>query len=108
MSQVIEWAPFSLVEGAEENALLAASDSLQKDFLVKQPGFVARELLRVGPRRFVDLLRWQSRADAEEAMKAVSQSSACQAYFSLMVMDSPDPAAAITLAESVRGYTLSP
>jgi len=104
MSHVIEWAPFSLVEGTEESALLAASDALQKNFLSRQPGFVERDLLRVGPNRFVDLVKWQSREAVDHAMKAVEQSEACHAYFRLMVLDGADPGAAMTFGESLRRY----
>lgn len=105
MAHVIEWAPFTVVEGTDEQKLVAASEALQRDFLAKRPGFVKRELLRVDARRFVDLVYWTSRDAAEGAIEAAASSPACHAYFGLMVMaDHHDPAAGVTMLEPVRAY----
>lgn len=45
---VVEWAPFRLAAGAEEPALLEASEALQRRFLDGREGFLRRDLLR-GP-----------------------------------------------------------
>lgn len=104
MACVVEWAPFTVVEGTDEQQLLAASEALQRDFLARQAGFLKRELLRVDARRWVDLVYWSSRVAADEAMKAAAASPACHAYFGLMVMEHADPAAGVTILEQVRAY----
>jgi heme-degrading monooxygenase HmoA len=103
MSQIIEWAPFTVVPGTDERALLAASEAIQRDFLAKQPGFIRRELLRIDADHWADLVCWESHAAAAEAMKAVESSAVCRAYFALMVPPA-DPATAVTLLERVRTY----
>lgn len=85
MTPVLEWAPFQVLEGVTEAALVAASQKLQQEFLSRQPGFVRRELLRAGADRWVDLVHWQNRAAADKAMEIAHQNAACQAYFALMV-----------------------
>ncbi len=85
MTQVLEWAPFQVLEGVTDAAVIAASQKLQQEFLSQQPGFVRRELLRAGADRWVDLVHWQNRAAADKAMEVAPLNAACQAYFSLMV-----------------------
>lgn len=82
---VIEWAPFRLAEGAREADLLAASDALQREFLVHQPGFVRRELLRGADGQWVDLVIWRDEPAAMAAMTAAGSSAVCHSYFHLMV-----------------------
>ena len=82
---VIEWAPFRLADGAEEDALLAASEAIQREFLERQPGFVRRELLRGRDGQWVDLIVWTDEPSAMAAMGGVGSSPACRAYFHLMV-----------------------
>jgi hypothetical protein len=105
MTHVIEWAPFTVVEGTDERTLRAASEALQRHFLGKQPGFVRRELLRIDARRWVDLVVWTHPDAAAQAMKAAAASAACSAYFGLMVMpENPDLASGVTLLEPVASY----
>jgi len=80
----IEWAPFELRVGVTESDLLEAAEDLQNRFLDAQPGFVRRELLRGAERRWVDLIVWASRADADRAAARARESSACRNYFGLM------------------------
>jgi hypothetical protein len=80
----VEWAPFELRSGASESDLIEAAEQLQNGFLELQPGFVRRELLRGDGRRWVDLIVWANRGDAERAAARVGASDACRAYFSLM------------------------
>ncbi len=82
---VIEWAPFRLVDGADEQALLAAADAIQRDFLERQRGFVRRELLCGADGQWVDFLVWSDDASAMAAMQAAASSPTCRAYFRLMV-----------------------
>jgi hypothetical protein len=102
---VVEWAPFRLVEGVGERELLAASDTLQRDFLAHQPGFVRRELLRGANGAWADLIHWSDEATANAALAAAGQSAVCQEYFKLILMpDGADPAAGVLHLTRVRTY----
>ena len=84
MTQIVEWAPFSLKEGVAELTMLEAADLIQKEFLGKQEGFIKRELLKGPNNSWVDVLHWESNEAAEKAMQNVMTSKACQQYFQCM------------------------
>jgi hypothetical protein len=101
----IEWAPFTLAEGVDHAALLAASDALQTEFLSKQPGFIKRELLKQSETRWVDVVYWNSRDEAEQAARDVLNSPAGSTYFSLMVAaDNDDSDAGVLHLQRVKTY----
>jgi hypothetical protein len=103
---VVEWAPFELLAGVEENAMLQASAALQSEFVSKQKGFIQRELLKGKGNQWVDLVYWESMADAEQAAKNAASSPVCYAYFQLMVTaEHDDPAAGVLHFERRRSYT---
>ena len=83
---VIEWASFRLKAGVEEEAMLAASETLQEQFLEPLPGYLGRETIRMDG-GYADLVRWASRAEADAAMSKAAESTACAAYFALMDFD---------------------
>jgi len=87
---VVEWAPFKLRDEVNEAKLKSVSDQLQNEFLVKQKGFVKRELLKKGEKEWVDLVYWESQNDANNAMKSSESSTFCKAYFELMDMSNQD------------------
>ena len=102
---VVEWAPFRLANGVTEDALLSASEVLQRDFLARQPGFVSRELLRGPAGQWVDLVHWENEAAANAVFAAVGDSPVCHEYFKLMDMpEGIDPAAAVLHLHRVRTY----
>ena len=102
---VIEWAPFRLAPGASEAALLAAAESIQREFLERRPGYVRRELLRGDYGRWVDLIVWRDEASAQAAMQAAESSDSCRAYFGLMTgVDAPDPGSGLLHLRRVRAY----
>ena len=88
--RTIEWAPFTLVEGATETQLLQASADLQTEFLARQPGFVSRELLRRSEREWCDLLYWESEQAVQAAMAKVADHPTCLRYFQLMETNHDD------------------
>ncbi len=101
----IEWAPFTLVEGVDEATLIAASDVLQTEFLSQQPGFIKRELLKGHNNQWVDIVYWNSRAEAEQAARNAANSPVCYKYFALMVgADHDDPNAGVLHFEQVKTY----
>lgn len=102
---VIEWAPFRLAPGVDEQTLLEVSEALQREFLQRQQGFVRRELLRGRDGQWADLVYWTDEASANAVMPAVGTSPACQAYFSLMVgADTSDPGAGVLHLQRIRSY----
>jgi hypothetical protein len=92
--RVIEWAPCRLRKGVDEATLLKLAERLQSEFLGAQKGYVRRELVRGKDGEYVDIVWWSTMEDAETAMKNVSASQACNAYFAAMDFDPADPDAA--------------
>ena len=104
--EAIELAPFRLRQGVTEDALLAAADAIQRDFLGRQPGFVRRELARGADGRWADVVYWADGAAAEAAMEKAGESAACRAYFELMTgaNGGADPGEGLLLLRRVRAY----
>ena len=102
--QCLEWAPFNLRPDVSEGELLRAADALQNEFLIKQPGFIRRQLLRAGDGSYVDILWWSSPEAAHAAMGKVAESSACSAYFDLMQVEQAAAGAGVALLTPVRSY----
>lgn len=100
----VEYAPFELADHADEAALLAESDVLQRDFLIQQQGFIRRELLKIKDRHYADLVYWRSKEDAMKAMAQAEQSETCRRYFGLMKMTSNDPAEGVVHLDHLRTY----
>ena len=105
---VVEWAPFRVLDGVTEQAVLAASDSLQREFLARQRGFVRRELLHGPDGQWVDLVHWEDEAAAHAVFAAAMESPVCAEYFKLMVIpEGSDPAAGVLHLHRVREYAAS-
>ena len=85
---IVEMAPFTIKAGTTEQALIAVSDKMQKEFLAKQQGYISRSLVRTGEGEYLDIIHWQSQAAAEAAIENAMKSEACAAFFS--VMEAPD------------------
>lgn len=105
-SQVIEFAPFTLVEGVDEATLVAASDALQAEFLSRQQGFIKRDLVQVGDGKWADVLYWESRDSVERAMQEAPGNPAALNYFQLMAKtEHDDPATGMMLLSIARSYS---
>ena len=102
--ECLEWAPFNLRPEISEADLLRAADALQNEFLLKQPGFVRRQLLRAGDGSYVDILWWSSPDAAHAAMAKVAESSVCNAYFEHMLVDEAAAGAGVALLTPIRSY----
>jgi len=100
---IVEWAPFEVREGVSNEQLLQASEHLQNEFLVKQKGYIKRELLKGDGKQWVDLVYWASEEDAQAAIQNAMNSEACGAFFGLMEGIS-DPEEVIDPAEGVFHY----
>ena len=85
-SMTVEWAPFVTLPSTTEEHLLAEADRVHHTFLVKQKGFIRRELVRKNHSTYADIIHWKTKADALPAGKKTSQCDACSDYFQLMDM----------------------
>lgn len=104
MKEVVEWAEFTLKPGVGEAELQRGSEGLERDFLARVPGYLRRELLRVGGGRYADLVWWSSRAEAEKAMAQAAESEACATYFGLMEMNAESADAGVKHYSVVARY----
>lgn len=105
----VELAPFTLAEGVSESALLAASDRLEREFLVHADGYLGRMLLRQDARAWLDIVFWRSAAHAAQAMERAAANEACGAYFQCMhAADHDDPSQGVTVLEAVKRYGAVP
>ncbi len=95
---IVEWAPFELAKGVSKEALFNMSMKLEKEFLMKQDGFIKRELLYEGDNRWVDLVYWENEKAAKTALETCESDAVAKAYFALMKPVAP---------ESIRHYTLT-
>lgn len=87
MPSTTEWAEFALQPHATEHTLLEASAAMQREFLDHQPGFIARQTLKLHGGRYADLVTWHSAEAAHAAMEKAMSAPACGAYFALMQVD---------------------
>ncbi len=84
IAKAMEYAPFELKEGISQSQLIAASSTLQEEFLSKQQGFVKRELIHIEGRSYADIVHWESQESANAAMANAMESPVCMSYFELM------------------------
>jgi len=86
-SGIIEIVTFRLGTGVTEEQFLVEDNKVEKDHVVKQPGFISRETARGEDGECLVVVHWQSAADAEASMNSFSSAPGASAYMSLM--DSP-------------------
>jgi hypothetical protein len=104
----VEYAKFTLKEGVTETQVIATSQKFQEDFLVKQSGYIKRDLLRLEGRDWVDIVYWASKEDAEKVLKACEKSPICGDYFSIMEPFDPKiPNGGVIHLELVKSYPVS-
>ena len=84
----IEWAPFIKKAHVSDDALIAAADLVNRAFLTKQKGFIRRELISKTSTEYADLIYWETEEDAVNAGNKVNTCAECNAYFTLMDMNS--------------------
>ncbi len=90
---IVEWAPFTVIDGVSDRDLMAMASRLQTDFLVKQAGYIRRELLKGTGNKWVDLIYWTNKEEADRAFKNAENSPVCAEYFGLMAPSDPQAAA---------------
>jgi hypothetical protein len=104
----VEYAKFTIKDGVTETQVIAASQKFEEDFLVKQSGYIKRDLLRLNGREWADIVYWGSREEAEKVLKACEKSPVCGDYFSIMEpVDPKIPNGGVIHLEVVKSYHVS-
>ena len=103
-TQTIEIATICLAPGRTEGDLIAASNRFQEQFLSHQPGFLRRELARMGEGTYIDLVHWRSMEEAQAVAAKIEASEACQTYFALMALDPEKPMDGVAHYHSLAVY----
>ena len=103
-TQIVETARIRLRTGASESDLIAASGRFQTAFLDAQPGFLRRELLKLGEGDYLDLVHWSDRQAADAVMEVAMNSDDCRAYFALMDMDANEVGTGVQHYTSLASY----
>jgi len=81
---VIEITQFQLVKGVADQEFLREAEKVQQVFLERQPGYLDRELLKDEAEQWVDILHWETTAQAQTAAQAMLQEPACQGFLSMI------------------------
>lgn len=78
-------APFRLKADVTEDALLAASDQFEAQFVTTQEGILKRILVRDGEAGdYADIVFFQDLAAIDRVVEAERASEVCTAFFSIM------------------------
>ena len=85
--EIIELALIRLVAGKTEENLRQASEAFQNGFLSKQNGFVSRDMVRRKDGTYMDIIRWESQAQADAVFQRAQESKVARQYFSMMEFD---------------------
>jgi hypothetical protein len=97
---IVEVAQFKLAAGVNEEDFLREAETVQKNFLEKQSGYVDRELLKDKDGQWVDVLHWNSMEEAQKAAEVMMSDSAAQGF-----MQKVDPSSVKMLhLEQVRNW----
>jgi len=83
----VEWAPFVKDKGVSDQQLISAADLVNHEFLVKQPGFIKRELIKKNDTEYADVIHWNTKEEAIAAGEKVFNCGKCNEYFKLMDME---------------------
>ena len=84
MKNALEIVTFKIKDGVNIPDFLKASGELEEGFAKKQEGFLSRTFARNEGNEWVDVIRWQTMADAEAASKAAMESPACAPMFGMI------------------------
>ncbi len=82
----VEWAPFIKNSGVTDEQLVAKANVVNSDFLIKQKGFIKRELIKKNDNEYADVIYWKTKTDAVVAGEKVNSCDKCSEYFKLMKM----------------------
>lgn len=63
---------YELAEGISEEHLIKVAGKIVKEWMKQQPGFIKWEVHRLRDESFIDLVYWDSEADAKNAEKEMA------------------------------------
>ncbi len=81
-AKVTEVATFKLKEGVTEEEFRALNKGIETDYVVKQPGFVARESAADENGEWVVIVHWETPEDADASMKSFMKASGTADFMS--------------------------
>jgi hypothetical protein len=84
MKNALEIVTYKIKDGVMLPEFLKASTELEEGFAKKQQGFIGRTFAKAEGNEWIDVIRWQSMADAEAASKAAMESPACAPMFGMI------------------------
>jgi hypothetical protein len=82
-------APGRLKDGITEEAMLAASDRFQREFVVDHPGVLRRVLVTEANGQYADIVFFADETAVEAVMAAEQTSEVCHQFMSLWDGDEP-------------------
>ena len=86
--KVLELVVYSLHEGTSREQFLGTNKAVST-WISKQPGFISRELVYDNQgNRWVDIIWWETMAQARAASEASMSSESCSPMFALIDMES--------------------
>jgi len=86
--KVVELVLFRLADGVSREQFLATVDAVSA-WVAEQSGFITRELAHdAAGDRWIDLIWWRTRGDAEAAAELAMTSESCAPMFALIDMPS--------------------
>lgn len=95
----IALAPFRLKDGITDQALVAASDAFERDFVRQQEGILRRFLVKDGKGGFADVVFFLDEEAMARVVEAEENSEACFAFSSIM-----DGGDSYSVFEVIRTY----
>jgi hypothetical protein len=95
----IALAPFKLKDGVTEEALLAASEEFEREFVQKQEGILRRVLVRDPEGGYADLVFFADEQAMGQVMQAEQDSEVCAALMSILDGGMPHVFEALTTYE---------
>ena len=84
MKNALEIVIFKVNAGTDVSEFIKMSADMKEGFARKQKGFLSRTFARNGNDEWVDVIRWETMADAEAASKAAMQSPVCAPMFRMI------------------------
>lgn len=89
MSNVVLFISFNLVKGASVPDFLQVSEKLNDEYMSKQKGYISWKQL-VGSEGWVDLITWETMADAEKVLQPGITSALLEEFYSFIDPESCD------------------
>ena len=84
MKNALEIVTYKVNPATDVSEFVKMSADMEEGFARKQKGFLSRTFARNGNDEWIDVIRWETMADAENASRAAMQSSACAPMFGMI------------------------